>query len=281
MAQWTPRGADPATHHVLIDGVPQYMHDSMKEWVVDQLRYYENFSYRYRLDLMREYDLDLKGKYSMADTLRDAGPETMFDAMNDEQKLDLVDWLAHRLTPFRGTANDLIKALDRILTRGSSMWAVGDRNGNPGLVRKVPEGVQASAEAVISSSGSAGALLAQAWAALYGRVADPEEAYEKAIKAVEEAGVSIVCPSNSRATLGIMARDMENQGDWKLELGEDPKHVSADTPYKMVQSLWAGQESRHGGNGYRTPTQGEAEAAVLLAVPLVQWFTSGAVTRRP
>jgi hypothetical protein len=41
-----------------------------------------------------------------------------------------------------------------------------------------------------------------------------------------------------------------------------------------------GQESRHGGNGYRKPTQVESEAAVLLAVSLVQWFTSGVLARR-
>jgi hypothetical protein len=48
----------------------------------------------------------------------------------------------------------------------------------------------------------------------------------------------------------------------------------------MAEALWVGQESRHGGNGYRKPTRAEAEAAVMLAVPLVQWFTSGAVAPR-
>lgn len=282
MAQWTPRGADPAAHHVLVDGVPQYMHESMKAWVAKQLQWpsASGWAVTYNIELMREYDLDAKGPWSMAKSLQEAGPVTLFEALKDDQRLDLVDWLLHRLRPEGGVRHGLVREMDEILTRGSSMWTIGERSGNPGLVRRVPEGVQAATEAVIAGAGSAGALLAQAWSSLYGRVPDFEEAYEKAIKAVEEAGVSTVCPNNPMATLGTMARDMENQGNWRLETAEDPKHQSADTPYKMVQSLWAGQESRHGGNGYRSPTQGEAESAVMLAVPLVQWFTSGVVARR-
>ena len=171
--------------------------------------------------------------------------------------------------------------LEAILADAGSAWRVGQRLGNAGLERRVPEGVVEAAETVMTTSGTAGVLLSEAWRSLYGQSPDYEEAYEKAIKAVEEAGVHVVCPNNGKATLGTMARDMENQKDWALPLGEDAKHPSRDVVYRMVQSLWAGQESRHGGNGYRKPTPEEAEAAVLLAVPLVQWFISGTVARRP
>lgn len=47
-----------------------------------------------------------------------------------------------------------------------------------------------------------------------------------------------------------------------------------------MRALWQGQTSRHGG---QTPTSPEtleaARAAVHLAATIVQWFTSGAVTR--
>jgi hypothetical protein len=50
----------------------------------------------------------------------------------------------------------------------------------------------------------------------------------------------------------------------------------------MMQALWTGQNDRHAGqSGYTPSTQAEAEAAVMLAVPLVQWFSSGAIARRP
>lgn len=144
----------------------------------------------------------------------------------------------------------------------------------------MPEGVEIAAIEIISRSGSAGSLLAEAWQACFGIDPDPEDAYEKAIKAVEEAGVHLVSPKNVKATLGTMCSDMDNQGDWRLPLGEVAKYPSNDAARKMARALWSGQESRHGGNEYRKPTQEEAEAAVLLAVPLVQWFTSGVLARR-
>lgn len=250
----------------------------MKQWVVGQLGSVSDYSGRWvnNVDLMREYDLDLKGQASMATALQALGAREMFDALDQEQKLDLVDWLLHRLRSDGGRAHPYAVQMEAILTRGSSMWTVGRRDGNPGLVRRVPEGVQVGAEAVIAAGGSAGALLGQAWASLYGRSQDAEEAYEKAIKAVEEAGAHIVSPNNRRATLGTMIADMRNQGDWKLPLDS----AQAGVILQMAEALWQGQQSRHGGNGYRQPSIEEAEAAVMLAVPLVQWFTSGAIDRR-
>lgn len=61
---------------------------------------------------------------------------------------------------------------------------------------------------------------------------------------------------------------MKSQKDWALDLPAS----DADVPIKMAEALWYGQEGRNGGNGYRKPTQAEAEAAVMLAVPLVQWL---------
>lgn len=188
----------------------------------------------------------------------------------DEELLDVIDWLIYRQPDVLQHAE-----LDRLLIQGSSIWKVGERNGNRGLMRRVPEAVQSAAESA-SLRGSAGALLSAAWSACFGRGPDTEEAYEKAIKAVEEAAAPVVSPKNARATLGTMIRDMKAQGDWKLDL----PGAAQDVPVSMMEALWTGQESRHGGNGYRIPTQSEAEAGVLLAVPLVQWFTSGAVSRR-
>ncbi|AJW40486.1 hypothetical protein NY08_2463 [Rhodococcus sp. B7740] len=50
----------------------------------------------------------------------------------------------------------------------------------------------------------------------------------------------------------------------------------------MMQMLWVGQTDRHGGPasvGIPPVSQSEAEAAVMLAVPLVEWFTSGKVNK--
>ena len=84
-----------------------------------------------------------------------------------------------------------------------------------------------------------------------------------------------VAPQNSRATLGTLLSTMKTQA-WTLDLPGREAGVIVG----MVEALWTGQESRHGGHGYRRPTQGEAETAVTLAVALVQLYGSGSAARR-
>lgn len=268
---WVPRGKDPSSREVLVEGVPRYMILALLDWIRPHVAT-ENYrgAWSLAVDVFREYDLVARPDDPYA--TKAAGhsyPGFLLD-IHAEELLDLVDWLIHR-----GNSLTSRTRLESLLDSASSAWTIGQRNGNWGLVRRVAEAVQ-DAVAAATSHGSAGALLAEAWAACFGRGANPEEAYEKAIKAVEEAGALTISPSNSRATLGSMLRDMRAQGDWRLDLPGS----GTDSPVSMIEALWTGQESRHGGNGYRIPTQSEAEAAVMLAVPLVQWFASGAIARR-
>ncbi|WP_350353053.1 hypothetical protein ABS642_08970 [Microbacterium sp. A8/3-1] len=275
---WTPRDGDASNHHTLVDGIPPYMASPLQDWFRSQFAYRASgrVGLRYNIEKMQRYDLATRSN-PLVEALRTIGPDRLFDSFNAEQALRIIDWTiydnAGRLAGYGGP--DQNKKLEDILSAGSSMWKVGQREGVAGLERRVPEGVQQAAEAAMSVPG-AGALLSEAWHAAFGRSPDYEEAYEKAIKAVEEAGVHVVTPNNLKATLGTLVRDMKAQANWKLDLPT----TDADVPIKMAEALWAGQESRHGGNGYRKPTQAEAEAAVMLAVPLVQWFTSGAIARR-
>jgi hypothetical protein len=132
----------------------------------------------------------------------------------------------------------------------------------------------------MTTAGGAGLILSEAWAALYGRGPDPEEAYEKAIKAVEEAGIPVVAPNDSRATLGKVISALRGQGDWALSVVDKDGTHQYSLVADMCAGLWEGQPSRHGANGYCKPSHQEAEAAVLLAVPLVEWFSSGQIARR-
>lgn len=267
---WVPRGVDPASREVLVDGLPPYMKPSVLEWIKPFASGLDVLRDRYLLvPVLRAFDLVGRPERPYSERGANQMWPGFLGQLGDEELLDFVDWLTHQSSV---AARD---ELEMLLAESSSAWTVGKRNGNWGLVRRVPEAVQAAAGEAIRQ-GSAGALLGEAWAACFGRGANPEEAYEKAIKAVEEAGASVVSPKNRRATLGTMLRDMRAHGDWKLDLPGS----GADAPISMIEALWTGQESRHGGNDYRLTTQTEAEAAVLLAVPLVQWFSSGAVARR-
>jgi hypothetical protein len=198
-----------------------------------------------------------------------------WESLDEDEQIVFIDWLIHVISKIDGGWKHH-RDLEEILHAGGSEWTVGTRGENRGLEKRVPQGVADAVDSIIGTSASAGALLSEAWHAAYGRAPDPEEAYEKAIKAVEEAGAEVVLPMNSKATLGTMIAAVRDQGDWSLPL-ESKSALSA--PLEMMKALWEGQESRHGGNGYRKPTPVEAEAAVLLAVPLVQFFSAGLLVR--
>ncbi len=276
MSPWTPPGVDPVEHAALVPGIPPWVEAPIRGWAIERIT-------NSRDGVMNEgfltaWDVSMRNDPPHIDQYGMTRGGAFWNALDTSKKIALLDFLLF-LEREKYNAEDGQKSLEMYLRAGGSEWRVGIRSGDPGLEKRVPQGVADAAEAIMATSTTAGALLSEAWRAAYGRNPDPEEAYEKAIKAVEEAGTGVVSPKNQRASLGTMARDMENQGDWALPLGDDLKHPSSDVVYKMVQSLWAGQESRHGGNGYRKPTPAEAEAAVLLAVPLVQFFTAGLVAR--
>ncbi|MBX9151808.1 hypothetical protein HCG77_28960 [Rhodococcus qingshengii] len=168
-----------------------------------------------------------------------------------------------------------------MLVEAGSAWKVGVRAGRLGLEKRVPEGVQVAAESTFAITGNAGRQLAEAWAAAFGVDPDPSKAYSRAVKAVEDAAIPVVSPLNGNATLGTVIRDIENQGDHKLPMTrEHPNAIQGDVLVGMLRVLWVGQHDRHGNSALPPVSQEEAEAAVVLAVTLVDWFATGKIKRR-
>lgn len=273
MSPWTPPGRDPVEHAALVPGIPQWSASAVESWVTQFLTtggFFLNES------LVAQWDVAMRNDPPHRDSWGSgASAEAYWRWLDVDDQLAFLDWLVYMLSQTSG-GRQHHQDLEKILRAGGSEWKVGDRGENPGLEKRVPQGVADAVDAVIANSATAGALLSEAWHAAYGRNPDPEEAYEKAIKAVEEAGAEIVLPKNPKATLGTMIAAMRDQADWSLPL-DTPSALSL--PLEMARALWEGQESRHGGNGYRKPTPEEAETAVLLAVPLVQFFIAGLVIR--
>lgn len=270
---WVPRGVDPSSREVLVDGVPEHMKAAILRFLRPHLARAGSSSegpWTFKTEELMQFDLVARLKPSYLNRLDGRDWPGFVSDLPDEEVLDLADWVVHR--NHSGVANNL----DQLLESAGSLWKIGPRNGNRGLVRRMPESIQTAVEATLAL-GSAGRILGEAWAAAYGRTPNPEESYEKSIKAVEEAAAHIVSPGNSRATLGTMVRDMKAQKGWSIDLPSG----QAGTLVTMAEALWTGHESRHGGNGYRRPTQLEAETAVTLAVALLQLFASGSAARRP
>jgi hypothetical protein len=130
-------------------------------------------------------------------------------------------------------------------------------------------------------AGSAAGHLRAAWNAAHALKPNPVTAYGEAIKAVESAAHAMVGPNNDRATLGTMIGHLRgNPEAFRIVLAGRSGAGGVGTVTAMMALLWDGQTSRHGGkNPTRPETPEEAQAAVYLAVTLVEWFASGAVRR--
>jgi hypothetical protein len=143
---------------------------------------------------------------------------------------------------------------------------------------------QAHEEAVASAEAaqrtSAARHLRIAWQETYGVSPDPTKAYGEAVRAVEAAAAPVMAPKNQAPTLGQLLADMRAQ-NWELTLVDKQASLwPATTFIDLLDQLWKGERSRHGGGATsRDQTQQEAEAAVHLAALALQWFTTGIVRK--
>lgn len=291
--KWRPLGIDAddeiAEYDALHDGVPTWMSAAFWAWIKDTLT--ERRRYRDgsgSVDHLREEDTE-----KLAQSLKIPLPNVRFkgtEHTGGSRQLAVAmktlqehgEWLRiadYMLAHFASADAD---TLDALLERSKSAWRVGTRAGKPGLVRRVPIGVQLGADTVMGRAGHAGVRLAGAWEALYSPASNPSEAYRLAILAVEDASVPVVSPTNQSATLGTVLKQMEDQANWNLPMTrEHPNAPSSEVLVSMMRILWHGQHDRHGGqpSAPGNVSQEEAIVAVGLATTLVQWFDAGIVAR--
>ncbi|MBF4599066.1 hypothetical protein ITJ50_06260 [Curtobacterium sp. VKM Ac-2889] len=277
-SEWVPMGTAAADRESLHEGVPPWMATRFWIWIDAAVKHFARDSTN-RLHFVAEYDELRRLVKPLAPEMRGSFLSTALQMRKDSDlTLSVADFLVAKLS---FTSHEVWNEdLEELLANAGSAWRVGRRLGAAGLERRVPIAVQVASDAVMSSTGGAGELLSDAWHAAFGMNPDPDKAYSKAIKAVEEAAKPRVSPKDSVATLGKMVSAMRDQKDWALPLQDDEANPSSDTIVKMMRSLHSGQQQRHGGNGDRAATQEEAEAALFLAVPLVQFFHGGMVARR-
>ncbi|MCR6494059.1 hypothetical protein [Cellulomonas sp. P24] len=286
---WRPlgfQGDAAAGYDALHDGVPIWMAASLWDWIqtqftstgISRASFGGNDRYTYfNVKLLRDAERMCRFSAPYEETLLSVGMRTLRSAVEAAHiEIRLVDYLLSR-------NNRPDASLDRLLLESGSAWRLGTRAGKVALVRRIPEGVQDAAEMVMDRAGHAGERLAQAWEATFGVSPDPSKAYGLAVKSVEDAAAPVVTPADVNATLGKIISTVRDQGSWSLPMTrEQSSFPSGSTLVAMMQTLWTGQSDRHGGEQDRIVpiTQEAAESAVLLAVPLVQWFGSGLVARR-
>lgn len=168
------------------------------------------------------------------------------------------------------------RLLNRILEMGGSVWTVA--SDGKVLERRLGSAQREAAALAMGPTDEATAELQKAWSSTFRLQADPSDAWDHAIKAVEALAIPLVVPNKAKASLGDVAGSLKGQPErWSFLLpGQNDKGV--ETLEAMLRLMWPNPD-RHRGAEHRDPTQQEAEAVTLLAVTLVQWLRSGALTK--
>ncbi|MGW6377068.1 hypothetical protein ACWFRB_13495 [Rhodococcus sp. NPDC055112] len=173
-------------------------------------------------------------------------------------------------------------ALRALLASAGSVWTVGADGES--LVRAVSNEALATYESAVTGDDEAAKELREAWAHAFGRNGNPSDAWDHAIKAVEDTLIPVVVPRKAKANLGDVVGALgspQSAGKWQMVLpGHDVSHDVAPL-VAMLRLMWPNHD-RHGGvTPKRPPSEAEARAVVTLAATIVQWHRQGwAVQKR-
>lgn len=266
----------------LIDGVPDYMANSVDPWIElmvsepirpgSQMRVAKQGTI---LRIERKLRRSLGGNSSRQSMLANFMAHLN---QNEELKLDAIQALLEM--DGNETKSNL---LDMVLLESGSKWSA--RKGTDdmyGLEERV-ESITTSAydeliehdpESLMSN------FLAQAWEKAFGRDPDPSIAYSNAIKALEAATWPLVLPNNSRATLGDIIRELDNHKDeWQSAITETTSNIGIESVIDNLKLVWQGQTDRHGTASPVPPSQQAAEQAVFTAIHNCQLMARGLVNK--
>ncbi|WP_298795920.1 hypothetical protein, partial [uncultured Pseudonocardia sp.] len=188
-------------------------------------------------------------------------------------------------TQWAGERARTVDRLDKLLTEAGSAYEV-NWSLPPRLDHRLDPTVDELLTRTITNSPStAGKRLSDAKRHIYGLRPDPTAAYREAVRAVEEVACPLVlekAAAASSATLGTVRNHLRDAPDkWQFVLLDNDGEGSVQPLVAMLDRLWTGQVSRHGGGrNSRDQTLAEGEAAVHLAATLVYLLGAGTLKRR-
>lgn len=196
--------------------------------------------------------------------------DQIFSALenDDDLYLDALDYILHITDGKRGGT------LKEILESGGSAWTVNSQR--TGLEKRVSDSAKSAMESATASSATVSNEIREAWNQAFGRTPDPSDAWDHAIKAVEEVLIPIVLPKVPKPNLGGVAGELEaSSTKWRLQLASSGKSNAGDTLSSMLRLIWPNPDRHGGGQARRTPSQGEAESAVHLAIAIIEMCRDG------
>lgn len=270
---WQPLPVRLGVEEELYTGIPRHLGAPLWGWVADAFVSGGHYREDHMLYIGAMARLPLTTGRNGYETLR------YFEACcraDENQFLSVIDALLNQ-HPTGPKSVQRINKLEELLRIGNSAWAVApDRKS---LTSRVdPMAAEAAAQAVAPHD-AASDELAEAWRKAYGREPDPSDAWDHSIKAVEAFLIPIVVPTQDKPHLGHVLGQLDRQdGHWQLLLTTQQGITPMETLVGMLRLIYPNPD-RHPGPERRVPTLEEAQAAVHLAVTIVQWARSGAIKR--
>lgn len=267
-----------APPEVLVEGVPAYLTHPLVEWLRTEAGWHRPHA-QGGVDqaFLQKLALTVRIPVSPSSEMGGISNQITTALSRDENLfLDALDAALY----LRGRGANA-QGLRTILEMGSSAWTVSPAGS--GLMRRVQAtAVDAFTEAT-NSADTVSAELIEAWNAVFGRTPNPSDAWDHAIKAVEELLIPLVIPAVAKPNLGGVAGELHGAAEkWHLAPSTSSTTFNDGlTIEAMLRLIWPNPD-RHGGGAHRRPpTQAEAEAVVHLAVAIVQLCRDGGLTKTP
>ncbi len=265
-------------YDALYEGVPGHLLKSLQLWTRQILPTDTWQASGETGRLLLELELALRIEIAFDEDINEMVQGFMYRLSTDEDLwLHVVDYLV-RARPVAGNA------LKVLLSQGGSAWQVVIRGNRWRLERRVDPTVQAIVDAAVVPEDNASVHLAKAWQLAFGLEANAGSSYQEAVKALEAVYAPIVCPLNSRATLGTVISNIESKpSKYRTRLegkGEGDEGILAVR--SLLAVIWR-TEARH------TPGEAtdrlansidEARDAVVAAAALVQLVRQGGFSIR-
>ncbi|WP_206752042.1 hypothetical protein [Kribbella antiqua] len=203
----------------------------------------------------------------------------------DEQLLDVLHYTV--LVIERGDVTfrppSPWEVLERHLAFAGSVWSATEH----GLVNRAEQTAVDAMTTATRPADKASAHLVEAWRKAYDRDGDPSDAWDHAIKAVEEILLPIVIPAQDQAKIGQVLGELGSKGQqWDVGLQFNADAPPRTPPVEPVEALVGmlrllyPNPDRHSGASHRSPTAEEARVVVQLAVSVVQWAREGIISKR-
>lgn len=274
---WTPLSVrrNQQSEFSLVDNVPQFMRHGIKGWIQQAIngdnRLVAQMALELRIDELSDNIDNFYADDAVIACIQRSGPWDMYD---ESLALDVIDWLL-------GHSYGQADALEYILKSAGHVLRVSP-DGNR-LVDRIEPTLWNEYEQVTQPDDKASQYMQETWIFAFGREPNLNDAWDRAVKAIEVLLKPIVSPSDVRATLGKMISVLRQSPDkWECKLPDREYKANGKTKVKpgievLIDALATigYQPDRHGSDQPQDVDEATARSVLFLATTVVGWLRDG------